>query len=128
MSILEKLNLILILIFAAAVAITGYMAHGFLDRDARQQVIQQAELMVGVAGGMRLYTAEQLDPLLEPSEQHAKPIHPPNDPILQRHGGVQLPAKDVPCLHLQGSRSKSNQLAICRGLGGGHDSELQQPS
>jgi len=81
MRILAKFNLILIVIFAAAVAITGYIAHGFLDRDARQQVIQQAELMVGAAGGMRSYTAEQLDPLLEPSEQHASRFIPQTIPF-----------------------------------------------
>jgi MFS-type transporter involved in bile tolerance (Atg22 family) len=59
MRILAEFNLILILIFAAAVAITGCIAHGFLDRDARQQVIQQAELVAGAAGGMRIYTLTQ---------------------------------------------------------------------
>jgi HAMP domain-containing protein len=81
MRILAKFNLILIVIFAAAVAIAGYIAHGFLDRDARQQVIQQAELMVGAAGGMRSYTAEQLDPLLEGSEQHSRRFIPQTIPF-----------------------------------------------
>jgi HAMP domain-containing protein len=81
MRILAKFNLILILIFAAAVAITGYIAHGFLERDARQEVIRQAELMVGAAGGMRAYTAEQLDPLLEPSEQRASRFIPQTIPF-----------------------------------------------
>ena len=65
MRILAKFNLILILIFGTAVAITGFIARRFLASDARSQVVQQAELMVGAAGGMRAYTADQLDPLLE---------------------------------------------------------------
>ncbi len=81
MRILAKFNLILILIFATAVAVTGYIAHGFLDRDARQQVTQQAELMVSAAGGMRTYTADQLDPLLESSEQHADRFIPQTIPF-----------------------------------------------
>ncbi|MGO8786806.1 MAG: DUF3365 domain-containing protein [Terriglobia bacterium] len=81
MRILAKFNLILILIFAIAVSITGYIAHGFLESDARQQVIQQAELMVGAAGGMRTYTAEQLDPLLEASEPHAHRFIPQTIPF-----------------------------------------------
>jgi len=81
MRILAKFNLILVLIFATAVAITGYIAHGFLENDARQQVIQQAELMVGAAGGMRTYTADQLDPLLESSEQHADRFIPQTIPF-----------------------------------------------
>jgi HAMP domain-containing protein len=81
MRILAKFNLILIVIFATAVAITGYIAHGFLESDARQQVTQQAELMVGAAGGMRAYTAEQLDPLLEAHEQHADRFIPQTIPF-----------------------------------------------
>ena len=81
MRILAKFNLILILIFGIAVTITGYIAHGFLERDARQQVIRQAELMVGAAGGMRTYTAEQLDPLLEADEQHARRFIPQTIPF-----------------------------------------------
>lgn len=81
MRILAKFNLILILIFGVAVTITGYIAHGFLERDAREQAIRQAELMVGAAGGMRTYTAEQLDPLLEASEQHARRFIPQTIPF-----------------------------------------------
>ena len=112
MRILAKFNVILIVIFATAVTITGYIAHGFLERDARQQVIQQAELMVGAASGMRTYTADQLDPLLEASEQHAKRFHPPDHPLLQRHGGFQLPAEDVPGLHLQRSSPQSRPIPV----------------
>jgi len=81
MRILAKFNLILILIFGAAVTITGYISHGFLDRDARQQVLRQAELMVGAASGMRTYTALQIDPLLEPSEQRAQRFIPQTIPF-----------------------------------------------
>lgn len=81
MRILAKFNLILILIFGAAVSITGHIAHGFLERDARQQVIRQAELMVGAASGMRTYTAEQLDPLLGVSEEHATRFIPQSIPF-----------------------------------------------
>ena len=81
MRILAKFNLILILIFASAVAITGYIARGFLDENAHQQVIHQAELMAGAAGGMRSYTEEQLDPLLEAHEQHADRFIPQTIPF-----------------------------------------------
>jgi HAMP domain-containing protein len=81
MRVLAKFNLILILIFAIAVTITGFIAHRFLESDARDQVIRQAELMVAAAGGMRTYTAEQLDPLLEAHAQQMNKFIPQTIPF-----------------------------------------------
>lgn len=71
MRILAKFNLVLILVFAAAVSITGYIARQFLQQDARHEVLQQAQLLVGAAGAMRMYTTDQLDPLLEAHQAHS---------------------------------------------------------
>lgn len=71
MRILAKFNLVLILVFGAAVSITGYIARQFLQQDARDEVIQQAQLMVGAAGAMRTYTTDQLDPLLAANQAHS---------------------------------------------------------
>jgi len=70
MRILAKFNLILVLIFATAAAVIGFIAHRFLESDARDRVLEQAQLMVAAAGGMRAYTADQLDPLLEAHPMH----------------------------------------------------------
>lgn len=64
MKLLAKFNLLLLLVFAVSVAITGYVSHEFLQRNAREVVIQQARLMMGAAGGMRTYTSTQVGPLL----------------------------------------------------------------
>ena len=58
MRILPKFNLVLILVFGAAVSITGYIARRFLEQHARDEVIQQGQLMVGGAGAVRTYTIE----------------------------------------------------------------------
>src|SRR5271167_4552577 len=71
MRILAKFNLVFILVFAAAVRITGYIARQFLQQDARDEVLQQAQLLVGAAGAMRTYTTDQLDPLLEAHQAHS---------------------------------------------------------
>jgi len=71
MRILAKFNLVLILVFGAAVGITGYIAREFLQQGARGEVLKQAQLLVGAAGAMRTYTAEQLDPLLEAKQEHS---------------------------------------------------------
>jgi hypothetical protein len=65
MRLLIKFNLILILVFGSGVAIAGFLSHRFLERSARSQVLEQARLMMGAAGGMRTYTSEQVGPLLE---------------------------------------------------------------
>ncbi len=64
MRLLLKFNLILILVFGSSVALAGYFSHRFLERSARRQVLEQARLMMGAAGGMRTYTSEQVGPLL----------------------------------------------------------------
>src|ERR1700724_793692 len=64
MRLLLKLNLVLLLTFGAGVAISGYVAHGFLQESAREQVLQQARLMIDAARATRMYTAQQITPLL----------------------------------------------------------------
>ncbi|HEY6322100.1 MAG TPA: DUF3365 domain-containing protein [Thermoanaerobaculia bacterium] len=64
MRLLLKLNLVLLLTFGAGVAISGYVAHEFLQQNAREQVLQQARLMMDAALATRTYTAEQITPLL----------------------------------------------------------------
>jgi len=65
MRLLIKFNLVLILVFGTGVAIAGYLSHRFLIESARQQVLEQARLMMGAAGGMRTYTSKQVGPLLK---------------------------------------------------------------
>jgi len=43
-------------VFGTGVAIAGYLSHNFLIRSAREQVLEQARLMMGAAGGMRTST------------------------------------------------------------------------
>ncbi len=64
MRLLLKLNLVLLVTFGTGVAISGYVARGFLQESAREQVLQQARLMMDAAGATRKYTAEQIRPLL----------------------------------------------------------------
>jgi HAMP domain-containing protein len=64
MRLLLKLNLVLLLTFGAGVAISGYVARGFLQDSARAQVLQQARLMMDAAHAARTYTNQQITPLL----------------------------------------------------------------
>jgi hypothetical protein len=67
MRLLLKLNLVLLLTFGVGVAISGYVARDFLQRNAREQVVQQARLMMGAALATRTYTALADRRLLRPS-------------------------------------------------------------
>jgi hypothetical protein len=53
MKLLIKFNLVLILVFGTGIGIAGYISRNFLERSAREEVLQQARLMMGAAGGLR---------------------------------------------------------------------------
>jgi len=76
MRLLLKLNLVLLLTFGAGVAISGYVAHGFLQESAREQVLQQARLMMDAAFATRRYTAEQINPLLAARKSYLRSFPP----------------------------------------------------
>jgi len=76
MRLLFKINLALLLIFAIGMSIAGFVSHAFLQRNAQEQVLQQARLMMEAAGAMRSYTAEQVRPMLS-SHRDLLHIFPP---------------------------------------------------
>lgn len=65
MKLLAKFNLILIALFGIGSILIAYAAYHFLMRNARSQVVQQAELMIESARSTRQYTSNELAPLLE---------------------------------------------------------------
>ena len=71
MKLLTKFNLVLILVFGVGIGLIAYFARGFLMDDARQQVLEQAELMTASAGATENYTNEHVSPVLEKTPQHA---------------------------------------------------------
>lgn len=70
MKLLLKFNLIFVLVFSAGLAVSGYFANEFLQRNARAQVAQQARLMMETALAARTYTTSQIKPLLESQQAH----------------------------------------------------------
>jgi HAMP domain-containing protein len=81
MKLLAKFNLILIALFAAGSVLIGFAARQFLLRNARTQVIQQAELMAEGARSTRQYTANELAPLLESLPEHKTRFLPETIPF-----------------------------------------------
>jgi protein-histidine pros-kinase len=72
MKLLLKFNLIVVALVAIGLAIVSWVAHSFLIDNARDQVIQQAELMMQGASATRDYTTEELKPLIvtAPAMEH----------------------------------------------------------
>ncbi len=81
MKLLTKFNLILIALFSAGSIVITIAAYQFLIRNARSQVIQQAELMIESALSTRQYTANELAPLLETLPEHKTRFLPETIPF-----------------------------------------------
>ncbi len=70
MKLLTKFNLVLLVFFGASGIIIAHLAYQFLMGNARDQVLQQAELMMASASSTRTYTSEQIKPLLLKNPEH----------------------------------------------------------
>ena len=70
MRLLTKFNLVLLVFFGASGIIIAHLAYQFLMGNARDQVLQQAELMMASASSTRTYTSEQIKPLLLKNPEH----------------------------------------------------------
>ncbi|MBL8436857.1 MAG: DUF3365 domain-containing protein [Zoogloeaceae bacterium] len=70
MKLIVKFNLVLLLIFALGFAATGYFSHDLLQRNAREEIIQNARIMMEAALATRNYTNVQVKPLLANQMQY----------------------------------------------------------
>lgn len=81
LKLLAKFNLILIALFAAGGVLIAYASDQFLMQNARNQVVQQAELMIESARSTRQYTADDLAPLLNQLPDHETRFLPETIPF-----------------------------------------------
>jgi protein-histidine pros-kinase len=65
MKLTVKFNLVFLLIFAAGLAIAAYISRDLLQKNARDEVLQNARIMMESALAARTYTSNQVRPLLE---------------------------------------------------------------
>jgi protein-histidine pros-kinase len=80
MKLLAKFNLLLILIFGAGGFAISQFAFKFLMSNARDQVLQQAELMMASARSTRDYTSQQIKPLLIKAPEYQTEFLPQSVP------------------------------------------------
>ncbi len=65
MGLRMKFNLVLIVSFGAGLALAAFLAQRILQENARQEVLQNAAIMMESASAIRGYTAREIQPLLE---------------------------------------------------------------
>lgn len=79
MKLVAKFTLVFVIVFGIGFAFAAYMAHGFLQKNATDEVIQNAQLMMQTALSMRDYTTNQIKPLLS-GEKFQDTFHPQTVP------------------------------------------------
>src|SRR5437879_12031942 len=65
MKLLFKFNLVFLLLFLLGIAACGYISRGLLQRNAQEEIADNARLLMANALAVRAYTNDQIRPLLE---------------------------------------------------------------
>lgn len=65
MKLILKINLIVAAVFVVAAAVAAYTANALLLRNARDEIVHNALIMMEAAHAVRTYTTTQIKPLLE---------------------------------------------------------------
>ncbi len=81
MKLLTKFNLVLIVVFGLGIYLISRFAYNFLMDDARQQVLQQAQLMAASAQATIAYTDQEVSPVLENTPRHNADFLPQTIPF-----------------------------------------------
>lgn len=71
MKLLLKFNLVFVLVFVIGLAVTGYVSRGLLQRNAQDEIVGSARLLIEKATAVRSYTANQIAPLLQTQMKYA---------------------------------------------------------
>jgi protein-histidine pros-kinase len=65
MKLLLKFNLVFVVLFLLGIAASGYISWQLLQKNAREEIAENARLMMSVALAVRSYTNTQIKPLLK---------------------------------------------------------------
>jgi HAMP domain-containing protein len=80
MKLLAKFTLVFLVVFGAGGLFASYLSYRFLQDDARDQVLQQARLMMETMLSARNYTTLQIKPLLVVQQEHQRSFLPQTVP------------------------------------------------
>ena len=65
MKLIMKVNLVLLLVFALGFLSVGYLTNRLLQRNAKQEILENARIMMEAALAVRSYTSAEINPLLK---------------------------------------------------------------
>jgi protein-histidine pros-kinase len=65
MRLILKFNLVFLFVFLLGLGAAGYVSHDLLQKNAREEILQNARLVMETALATRAYTSSQVRPLLE---------------------------------------------------------------
>ncbi len=65
MGLRTKFNLALLLVFAVGLGVTGYISYTLLQKNAQDEVLRNAGVMMEAASSMRYYTQKHVSPKLD---------------------------------------------------------------
>ena len=68
-----KFNLVLLVVFALGLAVSGYVSYDLLHKNAREEVLRNAGVMLEAALSMRHYTVSQVREKLAQKEDEFLP-------------------------------------------------------
>jgi HAMP domain-containing protein len=93
MRLLTKFSLIFVAVFGVGLGAAAYLFYGLLQRNARDQVLYNAQLMMETALAMRSYTIDQVKPVItETMDQQRGQAQDPSDEVFRelcaKHGLV----------------------------------------
>ena len=71
MKLLLKFNLVFLIVFLIGLGATGLLTRSLLERNAQDEVLQQARFLFDKALAVRSYTSKQVAPLLETQMKYA---------------------------------------------------------
>jgi len=80
MKLLAKFTLVFVIVFGAGGLFASWLSYRFLQADARDQVVQQARLMMETMLSARNYTTQQIKPLLIQEQEHLRSFLPQTVP------------------------------------------------
>src|SRR5258706_14014932 len=71
MKLIIKFNLVFISVFIVGLLVAGRISHALLQDNAREEILQNARIMMEAALSTRSYTTTQIKPLLEVQMKYA---------------------------------------------------------
>ncbi len=109
MKLIVKFNLVFILVFLLGLAAAGYVSNELLQKNARDEIVQSARLVMESALANRAYTSTQVGPLLQTQMKYS--FLPQSVPAYSATEVFNGPAQDISRVRLQGGDAQPHQPA-----------------